>query len=245
MEKQTAGRTRLGDLAPQFAALNDDVLFGQVWSRTDQLGLRDRALVTVVALVSSGVVDASLRYHLENARNQGLTKGEVVEVVTQLAFYVGWPRAWAVFPLVREVWADEPRKASNPLFGLGDPNTAYANFFTGASYLKVLTPGFPVYNVTFEPGCRNHWHLHGGGGQILLCTDGQGWYQERGQPARRLGPGDVVVIPPGVEHWHGATAQGWFTHLALEVPGPDGRTEWREPVDDDHYQAVDGAGEPR
>jgi 4-carboxymuconolactone decarboxylase len=106
MEKQTAGRTILGDLAPKFAELNDDVLFGEVWSRSDKLSLRDRLLITVVALVAKGITDSSLRYHIANAKNHGVTLTEMVEVITHIAFYVGWPSAWAVFPLVREAYAD-------------------------------------------------------------------------------------------------------------------------------------------
>lgn len=106
MEKQTAGRTILGDLAPKFAELNDDVLFGEVWSRTDKLSLRDRSLITVVALVAKGITDSSLEYHIANAKNHGVTLTEMVEVITHIAFYVGWPNAWAVFPLVREAYAD-------------------------------------------------------------------------------------------------------------------------------------------
>ena len=127
-------------------------------------------------------------------------------------------------------------------FGLGQPNTAYAQYFIGNSYLNPLTqPGqCPVFlaNVTFEPGCRNNWHIHHaaqGGGQILLCTAGRGWYQEWGKPAQPLAPGDTVVIPPEVKHWHGAAKDSWFSHVALEVPGEDTRNEWCEPVSDEEY----------
>ena len=105
-EKQTAGRTQLGDLAPQFAALNDDVLFGEVWAREDELSPRDRSLITIAALFSAGQFD-QLRYHLGFGKEHGITKEEAVEVVTQLAFYCGWPKAWSTFPLIREVWGDE------------------------------------------------------------------------------------------------------------------------------------------
>ena len=177
MVKQTAGRKGLGDLAPKFAELNDDVLFGEVWSREDKLSLRDRSMITVVALVSKGITDNSLRYHIQNAKNHGVTKTEMVEIITHIAFYVGWPNAWAVFPMVREVYAEEGGQPSDSLFGLGEPNTAYAQYFIGRSYLKPLNVnGVGVHNVTFEPKCRNNWHIHHGGGQILLCTDGEGWY---------------------------------------------------------------------
>lgn len=129
-------------------------------------------------------------------------------------------------------------------FGLGEPNTAYAQYFVGSSYLKPLTdPRETVFiaNVTFEPACRNNWHIHhaaSGGGQILICVEGEGWYQEYGKPARSLRVGDVVTIPAGVKHWHGAKADCWFSHLAVEVPGEDCRNEWCEPVSDEQYSAL-------
>ena len=131
------------------------------------------------------------------------------------------------------------------VFGMGVPNDAYAKYFIGKSFLNPLTqPGTSVValaNVTFEPGCRNNWHVHhalSGGGQLLLCVDGQGWYQEWGKPARALNPGDVVVIPAGVKHWHGAAADSWFTHLAIEVPGEETHNEWLEAVTDDVYGSL-------
>ncbi|MCD8017252.1 MAG: cupin domain-containing protein [Oscillospiraceae bacterium] len=129
-------------------------------------------------------------------------------------------------------------------FGLGEPNTSYAQYFVGSSYLKPLTdPQETVFiaNVTFEPACRNNWHIHhaaSGGGQILICVEGEGWYQEYGKPARSLRVGDVVTIPAGVKHWHGAKADCWFSHLAVEVPGEDCRNEWCEPVSDEQYSAL-------
>lgn len=122
MKKQTAGRDNLGDLAPKFAELNDDVLFGQVLAREDKLSLKNRNMITVTALMAKGIFDNSLKSHLLNAKNNGVTKEEMVEMITHLAFYVGWPNAWAVFPMVREVYANEVANNSDPLFGLGDPN---------------------------------------------------------------------------------------------------------------------------
>ena len=125
------------------------------------------------------------------------------------------------------------------IFPLGAENTAYARYFSGMSYLCPLTHGgVHISNVTLEPGCRNNWHIHHGGGQILLVTAGRGWYQEWGQPARALRPGDVVEIPPEVKHWHGAAADSWFAHLAVEVPSEGGASEWLEPVGDEHYTAL-------
>mgnify|MGYP005806051153 FL=1 len=132
----------------------------------------------------------------------------------------------------------------NNIFGLGQENSAYARYFIGKSYLNPLTPAgvTPFFaNVTFEPACRNNWHTHHatkGGGQILLCIAGEGWYQEWGKPARSLKAGDVVVIPANVKHWHGAKRNSWFSHIAVEVPGEDTSNEWQESVTDEEYNAL-------
>ncbi|MGN1004169.1 MAG: carboxymuconolactone decarboxylase family protein [Oscillospiraceae bacterium] len=241
MVKQTAGRDALGEFAPQFAHLNDDVLFGEVWSREGQLSLKMRSIITITALVSKGMIDSSFQYHLSTAKQNGVTKHEMAEILTHLAFYAGWPNAWAAFRMAAEVYRED-EVADGGLFGLGAPNDAYAQYFVGRSYLKMLTTqGVPIANVTFEPGCRNNWHIHKaeqGGGQILLCTAGRGWYQEWGKQARELHPGDVVTIPAGVKHWHGAARDSWFTHLAVEVPGEQTASEWLEPVDEETYGAL-------
>ena len=239
--KQTAGRKVLGDLAPKFAELNDDVLFGEVWSRTDKLSLRDRCIITVVSLISKGITDNSLKYHLTNAKNHGVSKVKMVEIITHIAFYIGCPNAWAIFPMVREVYQDETT-SKEPMFGLGAPNDAFAKYFIGKSYLNPINKeGVFIANVTFEPGRRNNWHVHRavkGGGQILLCTDGEGWYQEAGKKAQKLMPGDVVYIAPGIKHWHGATKDSWFSHLSLEVPGENTSNEWLEAVSDEEYSKL-------
>ena len=130
-------------------------------------------------------------------------------------------------------------------FGVGAPNDAFAKYFVGNFYLKPLTEHgkCPVFlaNVTFEPGCRNNWHIHhakSGGGQLLICTTGEGWYQEEGKAAVRLLPGTVITIPANVKHWHGATADSWFSHIAVEVPGEETSTEWCEAVTDDEYSLL-------
>lgn len=129
----------------------------------------------------------------------------------------------------------------DPIFALGEENP-FGQYFVGQSYLKMLcTEGVGIGNVTFEPGCRNNWHIHHaqkGGGQILLCTAGKGWYQEWGKPAQQLHPGDVVKIPAGVKHWHGAAKDSWFAHLSVEVPGEETSNEWLEPVDDQSYNVL-------
>ncbi len=128
------------------------------------------------------------------------------------------------------------------VFATGAPNDAFAQFFVGQSYLNMLsTQQVSVGNVTFEPGCRNNWHIHHadkGGGQILLVTAGRGYYQEWGKEAQELHPGDVVNIPAGVKHWHGAAPDSWFQHLAIEVPGENCRNEWLEPVSDEDYRKL-------
>lgn len=128
------------------------------------------------------------------------------------------------------------------VFGKGEENTAYAQYFVGNSYLNMLTvPGecaVFLANITFEPGCRNNWHIHHatkGGGQVLICTAGSGWYQEEGKEAVSLEPGTVITIPPEVKHWHGAKADSWFSHIAVEVPGEDCKNEWCEPVSDEEF----------
>ena len=246
--RQTAGRDVLECFAPKFAELNDDVLFGQVWNRTDKLSLRDRSLVTVTALMAQGLTDASFRYHLTTAKQNGVTRNEIVEVLTQAAFYAGWPKAWAAFRMAKEVWTEETdgdarsRHAASAIFPIGAPNDGYAQYFSGRSYLAPLSvQQVGIFHVTFEPGCRNHWHIHHaseGGGQLLLCVAGRGWYQAWGEPARLLTPGDVVNIPAGVKHWHGAAKDSWFSHLAVEVPGTDTRNEWLEAVDGVAYAAL-------
>lgn len=246
---QTAGRDQLGQFAPEFAALNDDVLFGEVWSRTDKLNLRDRSLVTVTSLISQGITDSSLTFHLQSAKNNGITRSEIAEIITHIAFYAGWPKAWAAFRLAKDVWAedtpgDDARAAfqRTMIFPVGEPNTAYAQYFTGNSYLAPLSQEqVKVSNVTFEPRCRNNWHIHHatqGGGQMLIGVAGRGWYQEEGKLAREILPGTVIHIPAGVKHWHGAAVDSWFAHLAFEVPGENPSNEWLEPVSDAQYDAL-------
>lgn len=128
------------------------------------------------------------------------------------------------------------------VFPIGEKNEAYAKFFVGQSYLNMLsTQQVGIGNVTFEPSCRNNWHIHHaakGGGQILLCTAGRGYYQEWGKEPIEMTPGMVINIPPEVKHWHGAAPDSWFQHLAVEVPGDDTSNEWLEPVSDDDYNSL-------
>ena len=200
-------------------------------------------MVTIAALFSAGLYP-QLKSHLAIGKEHGVTKTEVVEIVTQLAFYCGWPKAWSTFPLIEEVYGeDEGEGAKNlSVFPVGEKNDAFAKYFIGQSYLApVSTSQVPVYNVTFEPACHNNWHIHhakNGGGQMLICVAGRGWYQEYGKELRELHPGDVVNIPAEVKHWHGAAKDTWFQHLAVEVPGEETGTEWCEPVGDEEYNIL-------
>ena len=241
---QTAGRDQLGEFAPDFAHFNDDILFGENWNNTD-IDLKTRSIITVVALMSQGVTDNSIRYHIQNAKNHGVSQKEMAAVITHVAFYAGWPHAWAVFNIAKEVYADnapavsdKERFQSEIMFPIGEPNP-YGDYFVGQSYLApVSTEQIPIYNVTFEPACRNNWHIHhakSGGGQMLICIGGRGWYQEYGKEPRELHAGDIVNIPAEVKHWHGAAKDSWFAHLAVEIQGEDGNTEWCEPVSDVEY----------
>ncbi len=236
---QTAGRDQLGSFAPEFAHYNDDVLFGENWNNGD-LDLKTRSIITVVALMSQGITDSSLKYHIQNAKNNGVTQKEIAAVITHVAFYAGWPKAWAVFNLAKEVYndqmpeiSDKDRYQNTIFFPIGEPNP-YGEFFEGQSYLApVTTEQIPVFNVTFEPGCKNHWHIHHaskGGGQMLICVGGRGYYQEWGKEPVEMTPGTVINIPANVKHWHGAGDDSWFSHLAIEIAGEETSTEWCEKV---------------
>lgn len=125
------------------------------------------------------------------------------------------------------------------VFPMGEKNEAFAQYFVGQSYLNMLsTERVTIGNVTFEPGCRNNWHIHHKGGQILLCTAGRGYYQEWGKEAQELHPGNVVNIPPEVKHWHGAAKDSWFAHLAVEVPAEGASNEWLEVVNEEDYEKL-------
>ena len=244
---QTAGRNQLGDFAPMFAHLNDDVLFGEVWN-AEALDTKTKCIVTVVSLMASGITDSSLGYHLQNAKNNGVTKAEIAAIITHATMYVGWPKGWAVFRQAKEIWSEAESAVSEKdayqnsiFFPIGEENP-YGQFFVGQSYLApVSTQQVPVFNVTFEPGCRNNWHVHraaSGGGQMLICVGGRGWYQEWGKEAVEMTPGTVVNIPANVKHWHGAAADSWFSHLAIEVGGENASNEWLEPVSDEEYDKL-------
>ena len=250
---QTAGRNALGEFAPEFAHFNDDVLFGENWNNQD-IDVKTRSIITVVALMSQGITDSSLKFHLQNAKDHGVTQKEIAAIITHVAFYAGWPKAWAVFNLSKEVWGvneddlpyeDEAMRAhaKEMVFPIGAPNDAFAQYFVGQSYLApVSAEQVGIFNVTFEPGCRNNWHIHKatkGGGQILIGIAGRGWYQEEGKNAVEILPGTIIHIPANVKHWHGAATDSWFAHLAFEVPGEKTSNEWLEAVTDEEYNKLE------
>ena len=159
--------------------------------------------------------------------------------------------AWAVFSLAKangiydeetELLTEKERFQKEIFFPIGDPNDGFAQYFVGQSYLApVSTEQVMIFNVTFEPGCRNNWHIHHaskGGGQMLIGVGGKGWYQEEGKPAQEILPGTVIHIPANVKHWHGAQKDSWFSHLAFEIEGENASNEWCEPVIDEEYLSL-------
>ena len=243
---QTAGRTVLGEIAPEFAHLNDDILFGEVWNRQDQLSAHDRSIVTIVTQMAQGLTGDAIKAHIRMAKDHGMTLQELTEVITHAVFYCGWPKAWAVLPMVKEIYGEHPMltkeefQMSTP-YPIGLPNTAYAQYFVGQSYLTPMdgdskSPSSGMANVTFEPGCRNNWHIHHKAVQVLICVAGRGWYQEWGKPAVELTPGVVIAVPEGVKHWHGAAKDSWMQHLTYHTHVEEGSSnEWLEPVTDEVY----------
>lgn len=249
---QTAGHDSLGEFSPEFARYNDDILFGENWNNQD-IDLKTRSIITVVALMSSGVTDSSLKFHLMNAKNHGVTQKEIAAVIAHTAFYAGWPKGWAVFNMAKDIWqinegdgeysdSEMRAHAKSMIFPIGATNDGFADYFSGKSFLAPLsTEQVGIFNVTFEPGCRNNWHTHHadkGGGQILICVAGRGFYQEWGEEAVEMKPGDCINIPAGIKHWHGAAPDRWFSHLALEVPGENTYNEWQERVPDEIYNKL-------
>ena len=188
-------------------------------------------------------------YYKEQGISEQAQK-EIAAIITHVAFYAGWPKGWAVFNLAKEVWdvnggnlpyEDEAMRAhaKEMVFPIGAPNDGFAQYFSGKSFLAPVSKSqVGIFNVTFEPGCRNNWHIHhakNGGGQILVCVAGRGYYQEEGKEAIEMKTGDCINIPAEVKHWHGAAPDSWFSHLAVEVPGEETSNEWCEPVSDEEY----------
>ena len=221
----------LFDFHPQLDAYLKAHLFGDIFAR-DVLDWRTREIVTIAALAARPETEPQMKAHIAIGKVNGVTDAQAAEIVRRVQLPrnpADLPRDWSPIPV-------------------GEPNTAYAKYFIGNSYLHKLTlDQVPAFGVTFEPGCRNNWHIHHakiGGGQMLIVTAGEGFYQEWGKPARRLRKGDTVNIPANVKHWHGAAPNCWFQHIALEVPGTGQSNEWCEPVDDKAYAEATTCNQP-
>jgi len=207
---------KLFEFAPAIDEYLKAHLFGDIFAR-DNLDWKTREIATIAMLAVRDGVESQLEAHINIGKHNGLSDDDVAEILA----------------IASKV------KANNVIFGFGQENP-YGQYFTGKSYLQPITTenGVPMYNVTFEPKCRNNWHIHHKGGQILLVTQGRGWYQEWGKEPRELKAGDVVNIAPETKHWHGAAKDSWFTHIAVEVPSDGGSNEWLEPVTDEEYDKL-------
>lgn len=235
----TGGKPFNYDFAPATDYYLKAHLFGDIFVRNN-LSFAERELVTISALCGLKGVEPQLASHVRGARNMGLSDTAIRAIPQALRQKAGDLEAYRADRAIAEVFG-EPFAGGEPIedmiFPKGELNTAYTKYFIGNSYLAPLTEGtLPLHNVTFEPGCRNNWHIHHKGGQILICVGGRGWYQAWGEPARALKPGDVVNIPAEVKHWHGAARDSWFQHIAIAVPAEGASTEWCEAVTDEEYK---------
>ncbi len=225
-----------------------ELCFGDFATRKG-LDAKMRELLIVVMLAALGSAEVQVRSHVAGALKAGNTAAEIVCALVHAMPYMGMPRLFNALSAARDILEGEKTMKTEEFerqnsFGKGAENTAYAQYFVGKSYLNPLTSpqSKPFFaNVTFEPACRNNWHIHRadkGGGQVLLCVAGEGWYQEYGKSARSLKAGDVVEIPANVKHWHGAKKDCWFSHIAVELPGENASNEWLEPVSDEEYNKL-------
>ena len=232
-----------GNMGKDVEQFLTDYFFGDIYSR-DALDLQTRELLGYCVLTTLEA-ESQLHSHYHGNINAGNSPETLTAAVIQCLPYIGFPAAIKALRIIKEETADADGKAAfqqKMIFPIGEPNTAYAKYFIGNSYLAPISKEqIPFNNVTFEPGCRNNWHIHHatkGGGQMLVCVAGKGWYQEEGKPAVQMLPGDVIHIPANVKHWHGAAADSWFAHLAFEVPGENTSNEWLEPVTDEEYDRL-------
>ena len=197
---------RLFEFEPAIDKYLKEHLFADIFAR-GVLTYQEREIATIAALSSMDEVEPQLKAHIQIGLNIGLKQPQIDEILKLTAYKD------------KATLEKEKNEFKNIIFDRGNPNETFAQYFNGQSYLNMLNlSGVPVANVTFEPGCRNNWHIHHKGGQILLITQGRGYYQEWGKPARELKSGDVVHIPPEIKHWHGASKDSWFVHIAIEIP---------------------------
>ena len=244
LKQGTAVQTRLSGqpfnytFAPQTDYYLKAHLFGDIFARNN-LSFADREIVTVSAISALQGCEPQLKAHVSGARNMGVSDGQLHEIPAVLRDRVGEAEAVRCERAVAEVF-NEPSQAVNTVdfnvWPQGEPNP-YGQFFTGNSYLADMGGG--LFNVTFEPGCRNNWHVHHRQVQVLLCVAGRGWYQEWGKEAVEMTPGTVIAIPAEAKHWHGAARDSWFQHLTYHTSVEEGASnEWLEPVTDDIYNKL-------
>lgn len=204
----------LFDFAPAIDIFLKEHLFADIFSR-GVLSDLDREVATIAALSAVDGLEPQLNAHINIGKRLGLSDADILKI------------------------RQTASKAKMSEFGIGEPNDAYAKYFTGRSYLKTINSnGVFTANVTFEPGVRNNWHIHHKGGQILIVTGGRGYYQEWGKDPVVLKKGDSVTVAPGVKHWHGAAPDSWFSHIAVEIPAEGSSNEWLEPVSDKDYSKL-------
>ena len=244
LKQGTAVQTRLSGqpfnytFAPQTDYYLKAHLFGDIFARNN-LSFADREIVTVSAISALQGCEPQLKAHVSGARNMGVSDGQLHEIPAVLREKVGEAEAVRCERAVAEVF-NEPSQAVNTVdfnvWPQGEPNP-YGQFFTGNSYLADMGGG--LFNVTFEPGCRNNWHVHHRQVQVLICVAGRGWYQEWGKEAVEMTPGTVIAIPAEAKHWHGAARDSWFQHLTYHTSVEEGASnEWLEPVTDDIYNKL-------
>jgi len=245
VQTQLVGKAFEYEFAPATDYYLKAHLFGDIFAR-DNLTYADRELVTVSALSGLEGVEPQLKAHIAGARNMGVTEEQLQGIVVALAANGLLNEAGRLAKAYDELansdsglTVERSNSTSGPTtkWSVGSPNAAYAQYFVGQSFLQPYFGG--VANVTFEPRCRNNWHVHHGAVQVLICVSGKGWYQEWNKPAVPLTPGTVIAIPEGVKHWHGAAADSWMQHLAIHTQEQPGATnEWLEPVSDEQYNSV-------
>ena len=248
LKQGTEVQTRLSgapfdyEFAPQTDYYLKAHLFGDIFAR-NTLTEAEREIVTVSAISTLEGCEPQLIAHVRGARNMGVTDDELHAIPRVLSLTVGDVEAWRASKAIATVYGEKAEVNGRPNDGTwprGDFNADYAEYFIGNSYIAPLDAenGGPV-NVTFEPGCRNNWHIHHKAVQVLICVDGRGWYQEWGKAPVQLVPGTVIAIPEGVKHWHGAARDCWFQHVTYMTRVENGSsTDWLEPVEDLIYDKL-------
>ena len=250
-QRAAAVEAQAGAVAPTLARYTNVVLFGDLWRRAD-LAPRDRSLVTITALIAAGQVD-QLAFHMNRGMDNGLSQTQLSEVITHLAFYAGWPRAMSALPVAKTVFETRAGKqnaapASDTRgrtameilrHGSQPPSDGPADYFTGRVRIEQrFQRNDPARIggafVSFEPGARTAWHTHPLG-QTLIVTSGTGWVQREGEDIQEIRVGDIVWIPPGEKHWHGATATSAMTHIAIAEARDGKSVDWMEQVSDEQY----------